>query len=82
MSELFTSGTGITSSQPIDPNFVIKTGKVYVTIKPSGEIEYGEGYEPDAAAKAFWDAVGLERKERVSANKFFHEIKQEINNGV
>ncbi len=42
----------------------IQVGKTYVTIKPDGTIVYGEGYTPDAAAKAFWDAVGLERKER------------------
>ena len=36
----------------------------YVVIKPTGEIEYGKDYTPDAAAKAFWDAIGGERKAR------------------
>jgi hypothetical protein len=38
--------------------------RLIVIIKPDGSIEYGEGYSPDAAAKAFWDAIGLERKAR------------------
>ncbi len=29
-----------------------------VTIKPNGVIEYGPNYTPDAAAKAFWEALG------------------------
>lgn len=67
MGELFFgTGTGITLAAPIDPTFVIRTGKVHVTIRPSGEIEYGENYEPDATAKAFWDAIGLERKLRAA----------------
>jgi hypothetical protein len=36
-----------------------------VTIRPDGTIEYGPNYTPDAAAKVFWDAIGLERKQRV-----------------
>lgn len=48
-----------TPSLRIDTN-----SRVIVTIKPDGSIEYGEGYTPDAAAKALWDAVGLERKTR------------------
>ena len=47
-----------------NPSMRISVGKTYVTIKPDGTIVYGEGYTPDAAAKAFWDAIGLERKER------------------
>lgn len=35
-----------------------------VTIRTDGTIECGKDYVPDAAARAFWDAVGLERKER------------------
>lgn len=46
------------------PSLTINVGKTHVTIQPDGTIIYGEGYTPDAAAKAFWDAVGLERKER------------------
>jgi hypothetical protein len=44
------------------PSFMI--GQL-VTIRPNGEIEYGKDYTPDAAAKAFWDAIGLERKNRL-----------------
>lgn len=36
-----------------------------VVIRPDGTIEYDKDYTPDAAAKVFWDAVGLERKQRV-----------------
>ncbi|MFD8469056.1 hypothetical protein ACFV10_28610 [Streptomyces cyaneofuscatus] len=28
-----------------------------VTIRPDGRLEYGPGYEPDEAARLFWDAV-------------------------
>ena len=50
----------------VAPSFTIHMhDKPMVTIRPDGTIEYGEGYTPDAAAKAFWDAVGLERKNRL-----------------
>lgn len=42
------------------------SNKIIVTIRPDGTIEYGEGYTPDDAARALWDAVGLERKQRVA----------------
>lgn len=29
-----------------------------VGVRLDGTIEYGEGYEPDAAARIFWDALG------------------------
>ncbi|MFK0159175.1 hypothetical protein ACIQVK_44780 [Streptomyces sp. NPDC090493] len=32
-------------------------GRPLVTIHPNGRVELGEGYEPDEAARAFWDAV-------------------------
>lgn len=32
-----------------------------VTIRPDGTIEYGENYTPDAAAAAFWEAIGRGR---------------------
>jgi hypothetical protein len=34
-----------------------ENGRPLVTIHPDGRVELGEGYEPDAAARAFWDAV-------------------------
>lgn len=44
---------------------IMSNSNPIVTIRPNGEIEYGEGYTPTEAAKFFWDAVGLERKSRV-----------------
>ncbi|MGW5175923.1 hypothetical protein ACWERY_16365 [Streptomyces sp. NPDC004082] len=32
-------------------------GAPLVTIHPNGELEYGLGYTPDAAARRFWDAM-------------------------
>jgi hypothetical protein len=48
-------------------SLTIHTGSMldaYVTIHPDGTVEYGKDYTPDAAAKALWDAVGVERKAR------------------
>ena len=45
-------------------SFSISVGETVVVIRPDGTIEYGKGYKPDEAAKAFWDAVGVERKAR------------------
>lgn len=42
----------------------IQQGKTLVTIHQDGTIEYGPNYTPDAAAKAFWDAVGVEQAAR------------------
>lgn len=45
------------------PSLSIRMGNgALVTIRPDGTIEYGEGYTPDAAAKALWDAVGARWK--------------------
>lgn len=41
-----------------------KSPEAFVAIKPTGEIEYGKDYTPDAAAKALWDAIGTERAAR------------------
>jgi hypothetical protein len=65
-----TSGTAnnILSIAPSEQaNLYIRFGpdpESEVTVKHDGTIEYGEHYKPDAAAKAFWDAVGVERKAR------------------
>lgn len=32
-------------------------GRPLVTIRPDGQLEFGPDYTPDAAARAFWDAV-------------------------
>jgi len=65
---LITDGHYIKFETPSAPTSVaiIFSGKTLVTIKPDGEIVYGEGYTPDAAAKAFWDALGYERKRRAA----------------
>lgn len=48
---------------------IYAANKLIVTIRPDGSIEYGEGYTPDAAAKAFWDAMGYERTQRVAPSE-------------
>lgn len=30
-----------------------------VAIHPDGHLEYGEGYEPDEAARRFWDGLAV-----------------------
>jgi len=49
---------------PAPSDIVIKTGgKMLVRISKDGELEYGEDYTPDAAAKAFWSAIaGLRQR--------------------
>jgi hypothetical protein len=39
-------------------------GRPLVTIHPDGRVELGEGYEPDEAARAFWDAVQRQAPDR------------------
>jgi hypothetical protein len=50
----------ITAAKPIT-SYTIRipdeNGRPLVTIHPDGRVELGEGYEPDEAARAFWDAV-------------------------
>jgi len=36
---------------------------VLITIKPDGQLIYGEGYEPDKTAVIFWEAMGRRRLE-------------------
>lgn len=42
-----------------ESNLVINgaDGQALVTIRPSGELEYGADYTPDEAARRFWDAL-------------------------
>lgn len=42
---------------PSEMSITISMGKTFVTIRPDGKIEFGEGYNPDEAARAFWAAV-------------------------
>ena len=58
----YSIGAGLVFDPTIRPSLTISG---LVTIRPDGSIEYGKDYTPDATAKAFWDAVGLERKQRV-----------------
>jgi hypothetical protein len=34
-----------------------ENGRPLIAVHPDGRIEYGDGYTPDEAAQAFWDAV-------------------------
>lgn len=42
---------------PPDITILGEDGAPLVTIHPNGELEYGPGYEPDEAARRFWDAI-------------------------
>lgn len=50
----------LTAAKPIT-SYTIRIpdedGRPLVTIHPDGRVELGDGYEPDEAARAFWDAV-------------------------
>lgn len=45
--------------EPGPPTITISgaDGQPLVTIHPNGELDYGPNYTPDAAARAFWDAL-------------------------
>lgn len=44
---------------PGPPDIIIQNsdGQPLVTIHPTGELEYGPGYEPNEAARLFWEAL-------------------------
>lgn len=46
-------------SDPVPPSIIIQGagGRPLVTIRPDGTLELGEGYDPDEAARLFWDAL-------------------------
>lgn len=51
-------GVTITAAQPLAPSIVLPfNNKPMVTIRPDGTLEFGEDYQPDEAARTFWDAV-------------------------
>lgn len=53
-----TVGMDIPPFQAYDEIFSIyDQGNVIVTVKRDGTVEFGEGYEPDKAAKIFWESV-------------------------
>jgi hypothetical protein len=63
---IYNGAVGLSFVDP-RPSLWISTGpspEAYVAINPDGDVKYGKDYTPDAAAKAFWDAVGVERKAR------------------
>jgi len=41
------------------------SGQMMVKIKHDGTLEYGEHYNPDAAARAFWGAILAARPEQL-----------------
>ncbi len=48
---------------PRTSDLVIGTAQgVLVRIKPNGDLEYGEHYTPDAAARAFWEMLARHRE--------------------
>lgn len=65
---------GVTTAEPPFPtfstsglmfqpsSFMFSNGKTLVSISADGKVIYGEGYTPDDAARAFWDAVGRARQ--------------------
>ena len=40
---------------------IVFDGKTLVTIHADGTLTYGEDYEPDKAARIFWEALGKGR---------------------
>lgn len=61
-SETVNSTTNIISA-PVGRDIMINLGKpkAYVTIKADGTVIYGDDYDPDATAKAFWENLGERR---------------------
>lgn len=51
-------------------------GDAMVSISPDGNIEYGEDYTPDEAAKVFWEAIALQNPHALRAE--IDELKQQI----
>lgn len=51
---------------PVAPTIAINSdsGRPLVTIHPNGTLEYGEGYDPDDAARRFWDALRVHMPNR------------------
>lgn len=51
---------------PAVPTITINSdsGRPLVTINPNGTLEYGEGYDPDDAARRFWEALRIHMPHR------------------
>jgi hypothetical protein len=62
--------------QPTDPLLTINGkgdvsfSKPLVTIRNDGVLIYGEGYEPDAAARTFWEAMALHAPRMCDCGKY------------
>jgi hypothetical protein len=72
-----TGGTfTIGEPQPTDPLLTINGKgdvgftKPLITIRNDGVLIYGEGYEPDAAARAFWEAMALHAPRMCDCGKY------------
>ncbi|WP_329131537.1 hypothetical protein OG552_10460 [Streptomyces sp. NBC_01476] len=53
-------GSVFAVADPAPPTITIQggnNGRPLVTIHPDGTLEYGDGYDPDDAARRFWDAL-------------------------
>jgi hypothetical protein len=60
MAEVTVGESRITAvREPVAPTIHIRgeENQVLVSIHPDGRLEFGEGYEPDEAARAYWEAV-------------------------
>ncbi|MFC8986037.1 hypothetical protein [Streptomyces sp. NPDC057115] len=59
---------GITVAPPIPPTIVISggDGTPMVKIHPNGTLEYGPNYDPNEAARRFWDAMRYHMPTRCS----------------
>ena len=85
-----TWATGLTVASNIMPNIIeinnpgTNFRTPLVVIKPDGEVEFGEGYMPDEAAKLFWEAIASfspqcqAQRDLVQANNKIAEHKREI----
>lgn len=57
----------LTISSRADPG---GPNKPLVTIRNDGVLIYGEGYEPDAAARTFWEAMALHAPRMCDCGKY------------
>jgi hypothetical protein len=49
--------TAVTGYQPMTINIPSTDGSPLVTIHPDGTLTYGPNYQPDEAARTFWEAL-------------------------
>lgn len=68
-------GVGTSAISPPTSIMIYINNATLVTIRPNGVIEYGPDYTPDAAAKAFWEALG---DSMPADRKLVGELKAEL----